>query len=75
MRLEVFVKVQNILEAGLENIFLIEKYLRHQMSFTTTTRAHDRNETMRVRVNFFVHAFGPGMMYPTQADSNASTPE
>ena len=45
------------------------------MSFTTTTRAHDRNETMRVRINFFVHAFGPGMMYQVQADSNASTPE
>ena len=73
--LEVFVKVQYILEARLGNIFLTENYLRHQMSFTTTTRAHDRNERMRVRIFFFVHAFGPGMMYPTQADSNASTPE
>ena len=75
MRFEVFVKLQNILEARLENVFLIDNYLGHQMSFTTTSRAHDPNETMRVRINFFVHAFGPGMMYPMQADSNASTPE
>ena len=51
MRLEVFVKVQNILKARLENVFF-ENNLRHQKSFTTTTRAHDRNETMRVRINF-----------------------
>ena len=41
MRLEVFVKVQNNVEARLENGFLIEKYLGHQRSFITTTRAHD----------------------------------
>ena len=52
MKLEVFVKVQNILEARLENVFLIEKYLRQQMSSTTTTRAHNWNETMRVRIKF-----------------------
>ena len=55
--MEVFVKVQSILEAWLENVFLIENYLRHQMNFTATTRAHDRNERMRVRKNFFVYLF------------------
>ena len=70
-----FVKVQNILEARLGKVYWSENHLRHQMSFTTTTRAHDRNETMRVRIIFFVHAFGPRKMYPMQADSNASNPE
>ena len=49
-RLEMFVKVENNLEDRLEKFF--ENYVRHQRGFTTTTRAHDRDEAIRVCLNF-----------------------
>ena len=69
------IKVQNFLEARSEFGLLIENYLRNQFSFSASTRANDRYEAMWIGINFFVHGFGPGMMYPMQADSNARTPE
>ena len=69
-----FIKVQNFLEAGFEHDLLVEEYSWYQLSFTTSTRANDRQKA-KVGINFFVHAFGPGMIYPMQANNNASTPE
>ena len=68
-------KVQNFLEASSQEDFLIENYLRYQFSFSASTRNNDRYEAMWIGINFFVLAFGPGMMYPMQADNNARTPE
>ena len=69
------IKVENFLEARSQYDLLIENYLRKQFSFSASTRTIDRYEAMWIGNNVFVHAVGPGMMYPMQADSNAKTPE
>ena len=74
IRLKMLIKVQNLLEARSEYDLLIENYLRNQFSFSASTRTNDRYEARWIGI-FFVYAFGPGMMYPMEADSNARTPE
>ena len=69
-----FIKTQKILEAGFENDLIGWGVIVRPDEFYHNHPAQRPTESSEGWYYFFVQAFGPGMIYPMQADNNASTP-